>query len=96
MLRSIFEKGKTKFRMGDYPEQGKLVEKQVMPIFNKNNLFIEMDKLHRWIISRHVAWAKDVGVGGLHGFEFMPIHPLVKEFIQGIIWFNMDVIMSVV
>ncbi len=43
-----------------------------------------------------MAWAKDVGVGGLHGFEFMPIHPLVKEFIQGIIWFNMDVIMSVV
>jgi hypothetical protein len=52
-----------------------------MSNFNKNNLFIEMDKLHRWIVGRDVAWAKEVGVGGLHGFELMPIRPLMKEFI---------------
>jgi hypothetical protein len=90
MLKLIFKSGKAKFRMGDYPEQGTLARKYLMSIFGKNDLFTEMDKLHRWIVERDVAWAKEVGIGGLFSFELMPIHPLVEEFIQGIVWSNMD------
>jgi hypothetical protein len=96
MLKLIFKSGKAKFRMGDYPEQGTLARKYLMSIFGKNDLFTEMDKLHRWIVERDVAWAKEVGIGGLFSFELMPIHPLVEEFIQGIVWSNMDMIMLVV
>jgi len=52
-----------------------------MSIFGKNDLFIEMDKLHRWIAGRDVACAKEVGIGGLFSFELIPIYLLVKEFI---------------
>jgi hypothetical protein len=55
-----------------------------------------MDKLHKWIVGRDVAWAKHVGIRGLLNLEFTPIHLLVKEFIQGIIWFHTDVIELVV
>jgi hypothetical protein len=33
-------------------------EKYVMFIFNKKVIFTKMDKLHRWIDGRDVAWAK--------------------------------------
>jgi hypothetical protein len=65
-------------------------------IFGKKVIFTEMDKLHRWIVRRGVAWAKQIGVWGVLGLELMSIRPLVKEFIQGIIWFNADVIELVV
>jgi hypothetical protein len=42
---------------------------------------VTLDKLHRWITKRDVAWAKQVGVGGLLSLELMPIHLLIEEFI---------------
>jgi hypothetical protein len=54
-------------------------------------MFTKMEKLHRWIMGKDVAWAKQVGVGSLLGLEFMPIRPLVKEFIQGIVQSNTNV-----
>lgn len=55
-----------------------------------------MDKLHRWIVGRDVALAKHVGVGVLLSLELTPICPLIKEFIQGIVRSNTDVIKSLV
>jgi hypothetical protein len=43
------------------------------------------------VVGRDVAWAKQVGVGGLLSLELTPIHLLVKEFIQGIVRFNTSV-----
>jgi hypothetical protein len=65
-------------------------------ISNKKVIFIEMDKLQRWIVGRDVAWAKQIGVGGLLSLELMLIRLLVKEFIQGIVWSNTDMIELVV
>ncbi len=56
-----------------------------MSIFDKKIIFTEMDKLHRWIVGRDVAWAKQIGVGGFFGVELTLIHLLVKEFIQSIV-----------
>ncbi len=67
-----------------------------MSIFSKKFIFTKMDKLHRWIARKDVAWAKQIGVGGILSLEFTPIRPLVKEFIQGIIQFNMDMIELIV
>lgn len=77
------------------PNKGNHQEKYVVSIFSKKFIFTKMDKLHRWIARKDVAWAKQLGVG-LLSLEFMPIHPLVKEFIQGIIQFNMDMIELIV
>jgi len=67
-----------------------------MSIFDKKVIFTEMDKLQRWIVGRDVAWAKQIGIGGLLSLELTPICPLVKNFIQGIIWSNTNMIKLVV
>jgi len=56
-----------------------------MSIFDIKVIFTKMDKLQKWITSRDVAWAKQIGVGGLRSLKLMPIRLLVKEFIQGIV-----------
>jgi hypothetical protein len=61
-------------------------------ISDKKVIFIKMDKLHKLIARRDVAWAKQIGIGGFLSLELTPIRLLVKEFIQGIIWSNMDII----
>ncbi len=58
--------------------KGNQQEKYVVSIFSKKFIFTKMDKLHRWIARKDVAWAKQIGVGGLLGLEFTPIHPVVK------------------
>ncbi len=77
-------------------EKGNRQEKYRVSIFDKNVIFIEMDKLHRWIARKDIAWAKQVRVGGFFNLELMHIPPLVKEFIQGIVQANMDVIDSII
>ncbi len=78
------------------PDKGNQREKYIVSISSKKVIFTKMDKLHRWIVGRDVAWEKQVGISGLLSLEFMPICPLVKEFIQGIVWSNTDVIKSII
>jgi hypothetical protein len=49
-----------------------------MSISSKKVIFTKMDKLHRWIDGRDVAWAKYIKIGGLLSLEFMTIRPLIK------------------
>lgn len=50
----------------------------------------------RWKVSRDIHWAKQVGIFGYMGVQLRPITPLIKEFLQAIVWFNPKVIESVV
>jgi len=42
-------------------------------ISDKIVIFTEMDKLHKWIEGRDIAWAKQVRVGCHLSLELMPI-----------------------
>jgi hypothetical protein len=50
----------------------------------------------RWTVSRDIHWAKQVGIFGYMGVQLRPITPLIKEFLQAIVWFNPKLIESVV
>lgn len=51
-----------------------------------------MDKFQRWIVERDVECVKHVGIFVLFNMQLSFIQPLVKEFLQVIIWFNLDII----
>jgi hypothetical protein len=59
-------------------------------------MFNQMDKFQCWVASRNVTWAHIIGFSSLMTFKLTPIRHLVKEFLQSIVWLNIDTIEFVV
>lgn len=60
-------------------------------------MFSHMDKFQCWVATKDVAWAKMIRLSNLTTFKLTPIkHPIVKEFLQLIVWLNVNVVKSVV
>lgn len=53
-------------------------------------LFSLMDKFQHWVASEDIARAHTIRLSSLTTLKLMPIQHLVKEFLQSIIWLNID------
>jgi hypothetical protein len=71
--------------------------KLVVLLSNRGKIiFSEMEKFQWWITEIDVEWVQHIDVSSLLGVELSPIWPLMKEFMQAITHFNLEVIESIV
>ncbi len=69
----------------------------VLILFGRGKInFSEMEKFQRWIVRTDLEWTWHVDVFSLLNVQLSLIRPLVKEFMQAIIWFNSKTVKSIV